>query len=522
MRNTNNSAETKDLKKKIATLENKLKGRVSKKDLNDREKLIIELKEKEEQIVEQKNELEEKQIQLEESRDKYADLYDFAPIGYLTIDRKGIIKEINITGGNILGYERKYILGLPFFHFLLNKQSKRFFNHLNKCRELKRLMVDDFQIKNKNNENLHTQITSIPAYNYNNNDWDFRISIIDITEKKKIEDELKESEKRFRLMADVSPSMIWMLDKNNLLEYANKTNLEFLGKNFEEIKGEKFFEVIHPEDRNKFCQALKNASKGKNIFNIEIRKLNKSGLYRWVLNTAAPRWLPDGKFQGFIGSAIDVTERREIREGLENSLKEKEILIKEVHHRVKNNLQIISSILSLQSYYTKNKPIEDILKGCKQRVLSMSLIHEQLYHTDDLVNINIKNYVNALIDNLSQTYGSSENHINFNLDFDDVSFNLETSINLGLILNELISNSLKYAFGKKDEGEIYISLKQDNPLNRFTLKVADNGRGLPDKFNLNNLNSLGLELVCSLVQQLHGQIEINKNGYTEFEIVINI
>ena len=150
----------------------------------------------------------------------------------------------------------------------------------------------------------------------------------------------------------------------------------------------------------------------------------------------------------------------------------------------------------------------------------MSLLHEQLYHSKDLVNINLERYVKVLIGTLSGTYISESTDVKFNLDIEDIFLDMETSIHLGLIINELISNSLKYAFKGKDKGEIFIALKHGSNGKKLMLKVSDNGVGLPEDFDINNLKSLGFELVLSLIDQLNGELKINKNRKTEFQIII--
>ncbi len=345
----------------------------------------------------------------------------------------------------------------------------------------------------------------------------FRLTLTDITEKKKILDELRESEKRFRLLSDASPAIIWMLDDKNNLIYLNKRGLSFYGKTLQELKGDAWFKMTHPDDRKNFEARFSNAIKEKKTFEIETRRKNSDDEYRWIYYSAAPRFLINNEFEGYVGIGIDLTEKNELRMELENSLKEKEILLKEIHHRVKNNLQIISSILSLQAHYLNNNSMEDILKGCRLRVLSLSLLHEQLYHSKDLININFEEYIRALIDNLSTTYLNGTTDISFDLDFGNISPDLETSINLGLIINELVSNSLKHAFKGEKKGKISVSLKYTGNSEKMELKVSDNGIGLPDDFNARK--SLGFELVLSLVEQIKGELEIIKNGKTEFQIL---
>jgi two-component sensor histidine kinase len=211
--------------------------------------------------------------------------------------------------------------------------------------------------------------------------------------------------------------------------------------------------------------------------------------------------------------AVDLTHKKEIELKLRKLLKEKEILLKEVHHRVKNNLQVISSILNLQSSYVKDQMTLDILRESQNRIKAMSFIHESLYRSDDFSFVNFSSYINSLSSNLVQTYIIKHTNIRLDLDLGDVNLNLDQAIPCGLIINELVSNSIKYAFPFKKQGKICIKLTKDG--NKIYLSVSDNGIGLPVNFDVENTDSLGLQLVYILVSQLDGDIKvINKKGTT--------
>jgi PAS domain S-box-containing protein len=517
MEKIDNSQETKELKRKIKSLENQLKRYVkSEKESAREEKLFRELREKEHRIEIQKQELIDKQNQLEESRAKYVDLYESAPVGYLILDKIGIIKEINLTGANILGMDKKFIFDVPFTNFLIPNDANKFRDFIRQSLSLNKLSIEDFTIKN---QNLIIQIISKPVYDYKEKELNLRISISDITEKKKIENELMENKERFKLMADASPAIIWMTDENNNLIYMNDKSIDFgcsLDKN---LQHEVLLQQIHPDDKSKFDQTFSDALKKKEPFSLEIRIKNPDSEYKWIFNSAAPCFLNGGEFAGYVFLGIDITERKKIRKEIEKSLKEKELLLKEIHHRVKNNLQIILSILSLQKNYITDQPVKDVLNACRNRALSVALIHEQLYRSKDFLRIDFDYYIKVLVNNLLNTYRNSEK-IDLNLDVDQINLDVGTSINLGLILNELLTNSLKYAFGGKETGKINISLKYNDEENKIVLKVSDNGLGLPKDFNVNNLNSLGLGIVGSLAEQSGGEFKIINNGKTEFQVVM--
>ena len=374
-------------------VKNKLKKRkpVSKTEekyflsTSKEKELIRDLKIKQIQIEVQKQELIQQRNLLETSNDKYADLYDFSPAGYLNIDDHGIITEANLTSTEILGVEKKYLVKVPFINFLLIKDTKRFFSFLRECKKHNSRQVDEFSINNRKTGILIIQIAALPVIDYNSKKLNFRLSLLDVNEKRRVQKELEETEGRFRAMADASPAMIWMSDKNNILTYLNKKSLDFYGGTLEDLKGERWSAQIHPDDKSKFDEAFMDTYEERMTFDLEIRKKNSKGEYRWILDSISPRFLEGGEFEGHVGIGIDITERKQIKSNIENSLKEKEILLKEVHHRVKNNLQIISSILSLQTHYVNNKTIPDILNACKNRVLSMSLLHEQLYNSNNFL-----------------------------------------------------------------------------------------------------------------------------------------
>jgi len=203
-----------------------------------------------------------------------------------------------------------------------------------------------------------------------------------------------------------------------------------------------------------------------------------------------------------------------INSSLENKLREKETLLKEVHHRVKNNLQTVSSLLSLQSRSVADPKIEGIIKSSQHRVVSMSMVHEMLYKRDDYTSkIQLKPYVSELCEYLIRSLKGNENHIATQLDIGDYRLSIDTVIPLGLIINEAITNALKYGIPGSSEGEItiHLSKKEDNG---YQMYLGDNGIGFPDDITPKNTKSLGLKLIHNLARQLRGTIvkDTSKKG----------
>jgi two-component sensor histidine kinase len=225
-----------------------------------------------------------------------------------------------------------------------------------------------------------------------------------------------------------------------------------------------------------------------------------------------------GKIKYFDGIVEDITDRKEAEEKLKTSLLEKEILLREIHHRVKNNLQIISSLLNLQSRHIEDKLALDMFQESRNRVRSMALVHEKLYRSDDLAEVDFCAYIQSLVRHLFMSYGVNSKRIDLNVDVKDIFLDINTSIPCGLIINELISNSLKHAFTGRAQGTIHVSMRPENN-SKFKIVIKDDGVGLPESLDVTQSESLGLQLVTMLVEQLQGKLSIvNKKG-TSFEIV---
>ncbi|MGE5498230.1 MAG: sensor histidine kinase, partial [Syntrophothermus sp.] len=213
----------------------------------------------------------------------------------------------------------------------------------------------------------------------------------------------------------------------------------------------------------------------------------------------------------------DISERKKREEQVKASLYEKEILLKEIHHRVKNNLQIISSLLNLQSEQIEDERALALFNDSRNRVKSMALIHERLYQSHDLAHVDFAEYINELSRFLYRTYVTNEQRVGINVDTENIFLAIDTAIPCGLIINELLSNALKYAFPDSDDGLVEVKFKNAEG-DRFELIVQDNGVGLPSDLDFRNTSSLGLQLVVSLVQQIKGEIELDRSCGSRFTV----
>jgi two-component sensor histidine kinase len=219
------------------------------------------------------------------------------------------------------------------------------------------------------------------------------------------------------------------------------------------------------------------------------------------------------------GIIQDITERKEAEEALKNL---EIVRKKEIHHRIKNNLQVISSLLDLQADKFDNPKVIEAFRESQNRVISMALIHEELYKGGGNDTLDFSTYAKELAENLFQTYILNSKNIHLNTDLEENAFfDMDTAVPLGIIVNELVSNSLKHAFPGRDEGEIQIKLHreengEDNKSATFVLTVSDNGVGIPENLEIEDLGSLGLQLITTLVDQLDGELELKRKNGTEF------
>ncbi len=341
--------------------------------------------------------------------------------------------------------------------------------------------------------------------------------IIDITQRKEMEDALRESEEKYRTLFDEDPYFNMILGKDGTILDLNKTITQLMGLSKEDIIGKNFSEIetIPKEDMGEYDTKIKNLLIGGFVEPFESRFMDMNGNISWVL-IHLKTIMDKGNILYILAIGGDITKRKIAENEIKSSLIEKNILLQEIHHRVKNNMQIISSLLNLQIKYVDDEKAVDVLKESQNRVKSMAMIHDKLYMSEDLTRINFVDYINSLVSNLFYSY-NVEDKIKSRLKIDNVSLNMETAVPCGLIISELVSNSLKYAFPNGMMGEIFVSLRSED--DTYELIINDNGIGLPEEFDINNTKTLGLMLVNSLTEQIDGKISISRENGTRYRII---
>jgi PAS domain S-box-containing protein len=275
--------------------------------------------------------------------------------------------------------------------------------------------------------------------------------------------------------------------------------------------------LVHPDDIDPPGKQLQEILELRRGFEIDLRMKHKSG--KWLcVSTRGKEIEKDstGNPKRIVGTLRDRTDRANAEKKIKESLEEKEILLKEIHHRVKNNLMIISSLLNLQSSYIKDKASQDVFKESQNRAKSMALIHEKLYQSTDFKRIDFGDYISSLATKLFHTYNADPSLIKLKINAENILLDINTAIPLGLIVNELITNSLKHAFPDGKPGKINVNFHTQDDHYEFT--VEDNGIGFPEDLDYQNTDSLGLQLINSLTSQIDGEIELDRNKGTEFKI----
>jgi len=331
---------------------------------------------------------------------------------------------------------------------------------------------------------------------------------------------MRESEQRFHTMADTAPVLIWMSGLDKLCNYFNQVLFTYTGRTKEQELGSGWADGVHPEDFDRCLKTYTEAFDRRESFQMEYRLRKADGQYGWLLDRGVPRFLPNGEFAGYIGSCIDLTEGKDLEDRLRKAVKEKESLLREVHHRVKNNLQMISSLLNLQAASIKDPQVVQLFRECQTRITSIALLHETLHRSNDLSCIRMSNYLRTLAGHVSRSYGVDPKAIVLDMLVEDLTLDTDTAMTCGMIVEELLSNSLKHAFAVGNEGRIQIELQAQNA-GAYLLQVRDDGVGISKGGGQRNPGSLGLELVNLLVEKLEGAIELQNGPGTAWRIAFH-
>lgn len=356
----------------------------------------------------------------------------------------------------------------------------------------------------------------------------------DISDRKRAEEALQQSEERFRKIFEESPLGMAVVGFNQRMLQVNPMLCQILGYTDQELLNLSLDLIVHPDDIAIDQHLWKQLYYGKiPNYQIEKRYLRKDRTALWVMVNASVVRDREHKTLHSLVMVSDITKQKQSQEIITASLREKEVMLREIHHRVKNNLHVIANLLDLQSQSLQDEHIQDLFSDSQNRIYSMALIHEQLCQPHMLTSLNFQDYIQNLVDNLFMSYSFDNSRIRRRIEVEPISLNLETAIPCGLIINELVSNSLKYAFPKDvapreaiDEIRIQFyaeTINQNDSLKtpKLVLVIGDNGKGIPRDMDWQNASSLGLRLVRILARQLDGTVELDQTIGTQFRLTFS-
>jgi PAS domain S-box-containing protein len=432
-------------------------------------------------------------------------LLDSIPVPVYYKDAGGVYLGCNTAFEAFIGKPRKDIVGKTVHDVVPKERADK--HHEADVALLRRPGVKTYELKGIYSDGAYRVVISNKATFF---EADNRVAgivgaLFDITDRKLIEEALIESEEKFRVLAETSPAAI-ILHQGERFIYTNPATTKIFGYSEAELMEMNFWEWSAKEDSERIRQRSLARLKGKpEPDRYEHRVITKHGEVRWLLVCAGVT-----EYRGkptVIATLLDITEAKKAEERIKAALEEKIILLKEVHHRVKNNMQIISSLLELQSDSIPDERSRACLRESQNRIKSMALIHERLYRSKDFSSIDLGEYISDLSHYLFDSYVVESERVSLNIDAGNIGLDVNRAVPCGLIINELVSNALKHGFPNGRTGEISVSVK--GGVDSITVEVSDTGVGIPPGLDPQKTETLGLQLVFLLARQLHGGISFD-------------
>ena len=466
----------------------------------------------------QNEELLRSNTEAEEARRKYRDLFEFAPVGYVTLDQHYHILDANHSVARLLGMKKPQLLKRPLTDVVCPESQDAFYLAAQEGIRSQELSTVDLQL-------FHTQRDRLWAHleiQAEDGGQSYRVSLNDVTRQKEVELEILTLNRRIEASIIAGDMAWWEMELPSGLVVFNENKAAMLGFPPERFaRYQDFTDLLHPEDYEPTMEACRRHVRGEAaLYDCEYRIRTHDGSYAWFHDVGRIIERDEERIK-LVGIATDITARKQAELHLQEALAEKEVLLKEIHHRVKNNMQMIASLLYKQQQFSDDACSRAVLDDSIQRVKSMAMIHEHIYRAKNLASINLAEYLNRLATTLFRTYKPKGRAITLTVNVDEIYLSVDTSIPVALIVNELLTNALKYAFPAERAGEIRITGHRESA--EMILSVSDNGIGLPEDFDIQQVSSLGLYLVQKLAtKQLGGTLDIHGRDSTEVTMTFSV
>ncbi len=453
---------------------------------------------------------------LKEEEENLRVLCEVVPIPYQSLDPEGFIIKVNKAWLEKLGYKRDKVIGRWFGEFLSTDYVGKFKESFYEFKNSGTVKGAVLKMKRADGTMITVSFEGKVGYDKDNNMIQTHCIFQDITEQKIYEQAIKESEKYYKTIFENTGTATIIVEENSIVSLVNTEFEKLYGYKKELIEGKIEWQQFVADDS---LNIMKDYHVKRRIDpqsvprNYEFDFIDHHGNIKNIFATVA---LIPGTKKSLI-SLQDITDREKAENELKILVNEKDILLREIHHRVKNNLQIISSLLNLQSSYIKNDDAIDVFEESQNRIRSMAIIHEKLYQSTSMSKIDFEDYVTDLAGSLFYNYNIRDS-IKFKKKFNHQIFlGVDTAIPCGLIINELITNSLKHAFSEDSNGEISIEFYGED--DNYIMIFEDDGIGFPEHIDFRNTESLGLQLIINLVDQLDGTITLDCTDGTKYTIL---
>jgi PAS domain S-box-containing protein len=449
---------------------------------------------------------------LRQNHETYKLLYENAPMAYQSLDESGNILVVNKTWLDKLGYKKEDVVGSWFGNFLSQVSAEHFKVNFPRFKGAGKVSNVEFIMVRSDGSEIIVSFDGQIGYDSRGNFKQTHCIFKDITAQKMAEDAMKESEKYYQTIFENTGTATIIVEADSFVSLVNTQFEHLYGKEWDEIKGKlKWTDFVTSQYLLKMqnYHKLRRSDPDAAPRNYEFDFVDSSGAIKNIFVTVAI--IPETSKS--LVSLQDITHMKVTEDKLKTTISEKDTLLREIHHRVKNNLQIISSLLNLQSRYIEDSVSLEVFKESQNRVRSMAIVHEKLYKTENMSKIDFGEYIEDLASSLFYNYNITPDNIILSTNIENIFFDVDTCIPCGLIVNELLTNSVKHAFPDDKNGQIKIDL-QDNE-GTYALYVSDDGVGFPETIDYKNTETLGLQLVTNLVNQLDGSLDIvNQDGTT--------
>jgi PAS domain S-box-containing protein len=446
-------------------------------------------------------------------RDLLASIVDSSEDAILSKTMEGIITSWNKGAETLYGYSADEVIGKHVSMLAPDDQPDEIPEIMKRLADGEVLGHIETVRKLKNGSLIDVALTISPIRDEKGDIVGASAVARDIT----LEKHLRAQRQFLGLIVEGSDDAIYSKDLNGIVLSWNPGAARIFGYTPQEIIGRPVAMLTAPGNENQVPEILRELKAGNRLEHFETQRKRKDGTLIHVSLTISPIKDDHGKIIAASSIAKDITKQKQAAMMIQAQLQEKQVLLQEIHHRVKNNLQLVASLLELRSREMENEAAKSAFNDSIGRIRSMALLHEKMYSANIVGSVNFAEYVKSLFEPLAEAF-NKDLPINFVVDSDHFMLDINRAVPLGLILNELLTNSLKHAFSSSESAQIFVKIRTD--MNKVAVTVADNGAGLPPHINLFNSNSFGFKIVRLLVEQIEGQIRVQNLNGAVFEITL--